>query len=349
MEKKTKAVQVGSVVIGGGAPVSVQSMTTTDTRDVRATISQIRELELVGCEIVRVAVLDEEAAQALKRIQREIRIPLVADIHFDYRLALIALDSPIAKLRINPGNIGAPAKTEAVVRKAKEKGVPIRIGVNLGSLEKRHLEKYGRTAEAMVESALDHVGILERFSFYDTLISLKASHVKTTFLAYQALAKRTSYPLHLGITEAGSEFYGTIKSAAGLGALLLAGIGDTLRVSLTADPQTEVRVARALLQALELRQFGVTFVSCPTCGRTTAPLIDILKELEEKTASMSKRLTVAVMGCPVNGIGEAKHADLGIAMDGKNGGILFKKGEVLTRLPLLELQEALLQEIKSYE
>lgn len=341
--KRTREVLVGGVKIGNNNPVAVQSMTNTDTRDIKATIEQVKRLEQAGCEIVRVAVMDMEAAEALKRIKAQTSIPLVADIHFDYRLALAALENGVDKLRINPGNIGSREKTKRVVEEAKQRGVPIRIGVNSGSLAKWAEEKYGRTPTAMVESALEHVHILESLNFFNTIISLKATDVQQTILAYEMMSERTEYPLHLGITEAGTKWFGTIKSAAGIGALLLKGIGDTLRVSLTGDPVEEVKVAWALLAALDLRRRGPVFVSCPTCGRTQIPLEHIAIEVEEKLKDFPLPITIAVMGCPVNGPGEAKDADLGIA--GGNGvGLVFRKGQVVKKVSEDKLVEALVEE-----
>jgi (E)-4-hydroxy-3-methylbut-2-enyl-diphosphate synthase len=339
--EKTRKIKVGNVVIGGGAPVSVQSMTNTDTRDVAATIRQIRQLEDVGCEIVRVGVPDMAAARKLGAIKKRIAIPLVADIHFDHRLALEAIAQGVDKLRINPGNIGAAEHVEAVVRAARKAKIPMRIGVNAGSLKEVHdLRGKENTpknrARHLVTAALGHIKMLESLDFYDIAVSLKASDVQTTVAACRLLARRRNYPLHLGITEAGSMFRGTIKSSVGLGILLAECLGDTIRVSLTADPVEEVKVAYQILQALELRSTGIDIISCPTCGRCEVDLISIVNELEKKlapiyplTARAFRRqpLKVAVMGCVVNGPGEAKEADIGIA-GGKGKGILFENGTV---------------------
>ncbi|MCD6525481.1 MAG: flavodoxin-dependent (E)-4-hydroxy-3-methylbut-2-enyl-diphosphate synthase [Desulfuromonas sp.] len=340
----SRFVQVGDVQVGGDAPISVQSMCNTDTRDVAATVGQITELVAVGCEIIRCAVPDAEAAAALAPIVKQCPIPLIADIHFDYRLALQALDSGVACLRINPGNIGEQWKVAEVVKACAERQVPIRIGVNGGSLEKELLEKYGHaTPEAMVESALGHIRILEELGFDQLKVSLKASDVRRTVAAYRLLAGQVDYPLHVGITEAGTTWAGTIKSAVGLGALLYDGIGDTLRVSLTGDPLEEVRVGWEILKAMELRQRGPVFVSCPTCGRCQIDLISVAEEVEQRLQHLTVPLTIAVMGCVVNGPGEAREADLGIA-GGKEMGLLFRKGEIVRRLPQAELADALVAE-----
>lgn len=346
MAHKTRRIQVGSVAVGGGAPVSVQSMCNTDTRDVAATLGQIRDLAAAGCEIVRCAVPDREAAEALRGIRAECPIPLIADIHFDYQLALTALAAGVDGLRINPGNIGERWKVQEVVKACAERDVPIRIGVNGGSLEKELLEKYGHpTAEAMVESALGHVRILEDLGFDRIKISLKASDIRRTVEAYRQLAARCDYPLHIGITEAGTTWSGTIKSAIGLGALLYDGIGDTLRVSLTGDPVEEVRVGWEILKSLELRERGPVFVSCPTCGRCQIDLISIAEEVERRLHDLPKKITVAVMGCVVNGPGEAREADVGIA-GGKGQGLLFRHGEVVRKVPEAELAEVLIAEAR---
>ncbi|OQY19388.1 MAG: 4-hydroxy-3-methylbut-2-en-1-yl diphosphate synthase [Desulfobacteraceae bacterium 4572_35.1] len=342
--RQTRVLQLGSIQVGGDAPVSVQSMCNTDTRDVAATLQQIDALIDAGCEIVRCAVLDSDAAVALTEIVEGCSIPLVADIHFDYRLALRAVESGVACLRINPGNIGERWKVAEVVQACQDRQVPIRIGVNGGSLEKELLEKYGHaTAEAMVESATGHIRILEDLGYDQMKISLKASSVRRTVDAYRLLAQQVDYPLHVGITEAGTTWAGTIKSAAGLGALLYDGIGDTLRVSLTGDPVEEVRVGWQILKALELRQRGPSFVSCPTCGRCQIDLISVAEEVEQRLQGLDVPLTIAVMGCVVNGPGEAREADLGIA-GGKDIGLLFRKGEIICRLPQAELADALVAE-----
>jgi (E)-4-hydroxy-3-methylbut-2-enyl-diphosphate synthase len=336
--EKTRKINVGGVVIGGGAPVVVQSMTTTDTRDVGATLRQIRQLEEAGCEIVRVGVPDLIAAQALGKIKKGMSVPLVADIHFDYRLALEAIRQGVDKLRINPGNIGATENVAAVVTAAKKARVPIRIGVNAGSLKVlRHGHRTVKErAAGLVKAALDNIKLLESLDFYDIAVSLKASDVTTTVEAYRLLAAKKDYPLHLGITEAGSMFRGTIKSSAGLAILLYGGLGDTVRVSLTADPVEEVKVAYQLLQALELRSTGIDIVSCPTCSRCEADLIGIVTKFEEELARLhsltskafrKRPLKVAIMGCVVNGPGEAREADIGIA-GGKGAGVLFENGKV---------------------
>lgn len=345
--KHTKAVRLGNLVIGGAAPVSVQSMTNTDTRDVPATLSQIRSLYAAGCDIVRLAVLDMEAAEALKEIIAQAGVPLVADIHFDYRLALKAVEYGISKLRINPGNIGSKDKVELLAKACQDKGIPIRIGVNSGSLEKDILEKHGgATPEALVESALRHVAILESVNFEDIIISIKSSSVERTIKGYQLLSEKTNYPLHIGVTEAGTLWRGTIKSAVGIGSLLSQGIGDTLRVSLTGDPVEEVKVAREILKATGHLKAGMEFVSCPTCGRTQIDLIGIANEVEKRLEGQAKEIKVAVMGCVVNGPGEARDADIGIA--GGNGvGVIFKKGVVVKQVPEDQLVEALMEEIKS--
>ena len=344
MRRVSRRIQLGNVAIGGDAPVSVQSMCSTSTSDVTATLAQIGRLADAGCEIVRCAVPDEEAAQALSAIRAQCPIPLVADIHFDYRLALTALQSGVDGLRLNPGNIGERWKVEEVVKACAERRVPIRIGVNAGSLEKELLERYGHpTAEAMVESALGHIRILEDLGYQDIKVSLKASDIRRTVEAYRLLAAKVDYPLHIGITEAGTTWAGTIKSAVGLGTLLYEGIGDTLRVSLTGDPVEEVRVGWEILKSLELRQRGPIFVSCPTCGRCQIDLISVAEEVESRLQNFPKTITVAVMGCIVNGPGEAREADLGIA-GGKGQGILFRHGEVLRKVPQAELADALVAE-----
>lgn len=346
---KTQEVWVGNVPVGGDHPITVQSMTNTDTRNAAETIQQIKELESIGCEIIRVAVPDMEAANKLEQIKREINIPLVADIHFDYRLALTALSLGIDALRINPGNIGSKTKVQKVVEKAQEKNIPIRIGVNAGSLEKHLLEKYGGpTPEAMIESALAHVNILESLKFDSIIISLKASDVLATCKAYELMAQRCNYPLHLGITEAGTLQTGTIKSAIGIGSLLLNGIGDTIRISLTAHPKEEVRVAFEILKALGIRQKGPKIISCPTCGRCEIDLIRIAREVEDALQDVQYPYHIAVMGCVVNGPGEAREADFGIA-GGKECGIVFKKGKPIHRVEENELVATLLDEIKKDE
>lgn len=336
---------IGTVPVGGDAPCAVQSMCSTDTRDVPATLAQIRGLAEGGCEIIRCAVPDMDAALALGQIKRESPIPVIADIHFDYKLALRVLDGGIDGLRLNPGNIGDTWKVAEVVRSAAERTVPIRVGVNAGSLEKELLEKYGHpTPEAMVESALGHVRILEDLGYREIKISLKASDVMKTVAAYRLLSAKVDYPLHIGITEAGTIFSGTIKSSVGLGILLADGIGDTLRVSLTGDPQDEVRVGYEILKSLGLRQRGVNFVSCPTCGRCQINLVKVAEDVERQLQGIDKRITVAVMGCAVNGPGEAREADVGIA-GGKGEGLVFRHGEIVRKVPEDQLAVALLEEI----
>ncbi|MGL5581275.1 MAG: flavodoxin-dependent (E)-4-hydroxy-3-methylbut-2-enyl-diphosphate synthase, partial [Cetobacterium sp.] len=329
---ESKVVKVGNILIGGGNDVIIQSMTNTPTTDVEKTVNQIKKLQEEGCQLVRVTVNTEEAAKKIKEIKEKIDIPLVADIHFDYRLALLAIENGIDKLRINPGNIGSDEKVEIVVKKAMEKGVPIRIGVNSGSLEKTILEKYGKpTSDAMVESALYHMRLLEKFNFTDIIISLKSSNVKMMVEAYRKLAKLCNYPLHLGVTEAGTAFQGTVKSAIGIGSLLVDGIGDTIRVSLTEDPVEEIKVAKEILKVLGLKEVGVEIVSCPTCGRTEIDLIGLAHQVEKEFEKVDKKIKIAVMGCVVNGPGEAKEADYGVA-GGKGVGVLFKKGEVIKKV-----------------
>jgi (E)-4-hydroxy-3-methylbut-2-enyl-diphosphate synthase len=331
--------------VGGGAPCAVQSMCSTDTRDVAATLAQISGLAAAGCEIIRCAVPDMDAAVALGQIKRDSPIPVIADIHFDYKMALQVLDGGIDGLRLNPGNIGERWKVAEVVKAAAERHVPIRIGVNAGSLEKELLERYGHpTAEAMVESALGHVRILEDLGYREIKISLKASDVMKTVSAYRLLSAKVDYPLHIGITEAGTIFSGTVKSAVGLGILLADGIGDTMRVSLTGDVLDEVRVGYEILKSLGLRQRGVNFVSCPTCGRCQINLIKVAEDVERRLQGIDKRITVAVMGCAVNGPGEAREADVGIA-GGKGEGLLFRHGEIVRKVPEDQLADALIEEI----
>ena len=342
----SKQIIAGGVAIGGGAPVTIQSMCNTHTEDAKATIAQIHALEEAGCEIVRVTVPNMEAAHALSEIKENISIPLVADIHFDYRLAVEAAARGADKIRINPGNIGGDDRVKAVVDACREHKVPIRIGVNGGSLEKELLAKFGRvTPEALVESALRHVRLLEKFDFNDIVLSMKSSTVSTMIKAYELAAERCDYPLHLGVTEAGTERMGIIKSSAGIGALLLHGIGDTIRVSLTADPVKEVYAAHDILKALDIEKDGVQFVSCPTCGRTRIDLVKIANEVEDKLRNCKKNIKVAVMGCVVNGPGEAREADIGIA-GGDGCGLVFKKGEILRKVPEDKLVDALLEEVE---
>ena len=343
--KKTRRIHIGAVPIGGGAPIAVQSMTNTRTADAAATVAQIKALAAAGCNIVRLAVPDMAAAKTLGEIVRAVDVPLVADIHFDYRLALEAIRQGIAALRLNPGNIGGPGNVRAVTAAAKKAHIPIRIGVNAGSLDKKLLAKYGRpTAEALVESALGHVRLLEAEDFYDIKISLKAHDVPLTIAAYRRMSETVDYPLHLGITEAGTPQSGMIKSAVGIGALLAEGIGDTIRVSLTGDPLVEVKVANEILKSLGLREYGPTLIACPTCGRTSIDLAQIAADVEARLAGVSRPIQVAVMGCVVNGPGEAREADVGIA-GGRGEGLVFRKGEVLRRVPEDQLVTELFKEI----
>ena len=344
--KETRNVMVGNVQIGGQDKVVIQSMCNTKTKDVESTVNQILELEKVGCEIIRVACLDIEDAKAIKEIKKQIHIPIVADIHFDYRIALEAIESGVDKVRINPGNIGSEERVKMVVDKCKEHKIPIRIGVNAGSLEKDLLEKYGGkpTAKAMVESAKRHVDILEKLDFYDILISLKASNLDLCIEAYEEASKEFPYPLHLGITEAGTEFSGTIKSSIGLGYMLREGIGDTMRVSLSDDPIKEIKVAKEILKDCNLFKKSPTLVACPTCGRTQIDLIPIAKEVEEFLQTIESDITVAVMGCAVNGPGEAREADIGIA-GGIKEGLLFKKGEIIKKVKQEDIVKCLKEEI----
>lgn len=345
MKRSTRQISIGGVAIGGGSPCSVQSMCSTDTRNEAATLEQIGRLAEAGCELVRCAVPDMDAADALGRIKGASPIPVIADIHFEYKLALKTLEGGIDGLRLNPGNIGERWKVEEVVRAARERLVPIRIGVNAGSLEKELLVKYGHpTAQAMVDSALGHVRILEDIGYDQIKISLKASDVVKTVEAYRLLSTAVDYPLHIGITEAGTLFSGTIKSSVGLGILLAEGIGDTLRVSLTGDPVDEVRVGFEILKSLGLRQKGVNFVSCPTCGRCQIDLISVAQEVERRLQSVDSPLTIAVMGCVVNGPGEAREADFGIA-GGRGEGLLFRHGEVVRKVPEGGLADALVDEV----
>jgi len=344
---REKIVKIGNIHIGGGFPVAIQSMCNTKTENVDATVAQILALEAAGCEIVRVAVPTMEAAEAVKKIKSRIHIPLVADIHFDYRLALASIENGVDKIRLNPGNIGSKERVAQVVSLAKDKGVPIRIGVNGGSLDKEIYQKFGGiTPEALVESALRHVEILDDLNFSDIVISLKASDIRLTVESYRLLSKTVPHPLHLGITEAGTQYTGTIKSAIGIGILLYDGIGSTIRVSLTDDPVEEVKAARKILEVMGLRRFGIKMISCPTCGRTEVDLVRIAKELEARIAGIDKNITLAVMGCAVNGPGEAKEADLGIA-GGKNEFLLFKKGLVIRKLKEEEVVAAVLAEIEN--
>ncbi len=343
--KQTKKIRVGDIFIGGDSPISVQSMTNTDTRDIKATIHQIKRLEEAGCDIVRLAILDNEAATAVGEIKKAVKIPLVADIHYDYRLAVECMKNGVDKIRLNPGNIGGNDRVKIVAGMAKNRGIPIRIGVNSGSVEKGILEKFGGvTAEGMVESALAHVAMLENVDFNDIAISIKASSVPMTIAAYRLLSDRCSYPLHVGVTEAGTVYKGTIKSAVGIGCLLAEGIGDTIRVSLTGDPVEEIKAGKQILKSLGLLREGIEIVSCPTCGRTQVNLIDIANSIEPLLEKLDKNIKVAIMGCAVNGPGEAKDADIGIA-GGVNEVLLFKKGHIIRKIPQENVVEELLKEI----
>lgn len=342
MKRNTKVIEIGNIKIGGENPIIIQSMTNTNTADIDSTVKQIKELENVGCELVRVTVNTPVAAEAIKEIKKKINIPLVADIHFDYRLALKAIENGVDKLRINPGNIGSDENVEKVVKLAKEKNIPIRIGVNSGSIEKNILEKFGKPcAEALVESALYHVKLLEKFGFYNIIISIKSSNVKMMVDAYRKMSSIVAYPLHLGVTEAGTKFQGTIKSSIGIGSLLIDGIGDTIRVSLTENPVEEIKVAKEILKVLDFLEEGVEIISCPTCGRTEIDLITLAKKVEKEFETEKKKLKIAVMGCVVNGPGEAKEADYGIAA-GRGIGILFKKGQIIKKVK----EENILAELK---
>ncbi|MBR2782306.1 MAG: flavodoxin-dependent (E)-4-hydroxy-3-methylbut-2-enyl-diphosphate synthase [Oscillospiraceae bacterium] len=342
----TRQIHAGNVLIGGGAPVSIQSMLNTATTDVEGSLKQIRELQKAGCQIARLAVPDRDAARGFAEIASESPLPLVADIHFDHRLAILAAEGGASKIRINPGNIGDAGKVREVADACKERGIPIRIGVNGGSLEKPLLEKYGHpTADALVESAFGHLELLEKCGFYDMCVSMKSSGVPTTIAAYRLFSEKSDYPLHLGVTETGSVYMGTIKSAMGIGGLLCLGIGDTLRVSLTADPVEEVHAAKAILKAAGLRKDGVNLISCPTCGRTKIDLIGLVGQVEKALEDCDKPITVAVMGCVVNGPGEAREADVGIA-GGDGCGLLFAKGELIQKYSYDELLPALLAYIE---
>ena len=343
---KTRMVSAGNLKIGGGADISVQSMLSVPVHDIEGNVSQALRLQNAGCDIVRVTVPDKEALKTVEALKKNIKMPLVADIHFDYRLALESVSAGVDKVRINPGNIGDDSKVKLVADACRKAGVPIRIGVNSGSLEKNILKKYGGvTPEALVESGLYHISLLEKYDFNDIVLSLKSSDTKMMYKAYELAAEKCPYPLHLGVTEAGTESMGVIKSAAGIGGLLLRGIGDTIRISLTDDPVKEVEAGIKLLKAIDLRWGGIRFVSCPTCGRTKIDLIGIAKEAEKRLANVNKDITVAIMGCVVNGPGEAGNADIGIA-GGDGCGVLFKKGEIISRLNENELLNALCEEIE---
>lgn len=346
MRRKTRKIMIGGVPVGGDSPVTVQSMTNTRTADVEATVSQIRALEAAGCEIIRVAVPDMDSARAVGKIKASIGIPIITDIHFDYRLALASLEEGADCLRLNPGNIGSVERVREVVKAASERKVPIRIGVNAGSLEKDILAKYGHpTAEALVESAMRHINILEDMDYREIKVSIKASSVKLTVDAYRLLAKKVDYPFHIGITEAGTIFGGTIKSSVGLGILLSEGIGDTLRVSLTGDPVDEVRVGWEILKSLGLRKRGINIISCPTCGRIKLDSIKIATEVEKKLSHIKEPVNVAIMGCVVNGPGEAVESDVGIA-GGDGVGLIYVKGNAIKKVKEEEIVEALLEEVE---
>lgn len=341
----TKVVHIGNKVIGGGNPIMIQSMTNTPTEDVEATVAQILALEAAGCDIVRCTVPNQEAADAIKKIKERIHIPLVADIHFDYKMAIAAMENGADKIRINPGNIGSNDRIEAVVKTAKERNIPIRVGVNSGSLEKNLVEKYGGvTAEGLVESALDKVRIIENFDYDNLVISIKSSNVMLCVDAHRKLAEKTNYPLHVGITEAGTLYGGNIKSSIGLGIILNEGIGDTIRVSLSGDPTEEIRTAKMILKTLGLRKGGIEVVSCPTCGRTKIDLIGLANQVEKMVQEFPLDIKVAVMGCAVNGPGEAKEADIGIA-GGIGEGLLIKRGEIVKKVPEAELINTLREEL----
>ncbi len=341
-----KEVKIGNIAIGGNNPIAIQSMISVPSTDIEGSVKQAVELERLGCEIIRAAIPDMAAVELIPAIKEQVSIPLVADIHFDHRLALAAVENGIDKIRINPGNIGSEENTRRVVEACGNAGVAIRVGVNGGSLDKRLLEKYGSpTAEALAESAMDHVSILEKYGFTDTVISIKSSNVKTMMDACRLVANRCDYPLHLGVTEAGTERMGLIKNAIGIGGLLVDGIGSTIRVTLTADPAREIEAAKDILKAAGVRRFGVNIVSCPTCGRTRIDLIKLATEVENALKTCQKPITVAVMGCAVNGPGEARETDIGIA-GGDKCGLIFKKGEILRKVPEEEILPALLEEIE---
>lgn len=346
MRRKTKEVQIGSIKIGGDNPIAVQSMLNTPASDSEACVRQAKQLEKAGCEIIRTAVPNLDCVKTVYALKENINVPIVADIHFDYKIALECAEAGVDKIRINPGNIGSDERVKAVADKCREKNIPIRVGVNSGSLEKEILAKYGSpTPEALCESALYHTSLLEKFDFDNIVISLKSSDVKKAYDAYSLISQKCDYPLHIGITEAGTQRMGIIKSSAGLGALLLNGIGDTMRVSLTADPVNEVYAGYDILKALGIRKHGVNIVSCPTCGRTKIDLIPLASKVEDALKDCDKQITVAVMGCIVNGPGEAREADIGIA-GGDGCGLIFKKGEILKKLPEADLLPALLEEIE---
>lgn len=345
--RKTKKIYVKDITIGGDSPIVIQSMTNTKTSDAKATIAQIKALEKAGCELVRVSVPNNESAQAIGEIISNVNIPVVADIHFDYKLALESIKNGVHGLRINPGNIGNEEKVIQVVNEAKKRNIKIRIGVNAGSLEKDLLDSMGRTSEAMVESAFRHIKILEKYDFYNTAVSLKASDIETTIKAYELFSSKSDYPLHLGITEAGTLKAGTIKSSIGIGYMLLNGIGDTIRVSLTADPVEEIYVAKEILKSIGLDNESIRIISCPTCARTDIDIIGLAEKVEKATANIKKNISVAIMGCAVNGPGEARDADLGIA-GGKSEALLFKKGQIIRKVDEASIIEVLLEEIDKF-
>lgn len=348
MGKQTRTVKIGDRVIGGGNPVLIQSMTNTKTEDIESTVAQIRKLEKAGCEIIRCAVPTFEAAKAIGEIKKKISIPIVADIHFDYRLAVASIEAGADKIRINPGNIGSAEKVKAVVDAAKERNIPIRVGVNSGSVEKELLEKYGGVcAEALVESAVDKVRLIEDMGYENLVVSIKSSDVLMSVKAHEELVRKIDYPLHIGITETGTAFAGSVKSAIGLGVLLYNGIGDTIRVSLSADPVSEIKTAKLILKTLGIRRGGIDVVACPTCGRTQIDLISLAEKVEDLVQQYPYDIKVAVMGCAVNGPGEAREADLGIA-GGKGEGLLFKKGEIIKKIPEDGLLNALKSELDNW-
>ena len=348
MERKyTKKIKIGNIFVGGDSPISVQSMTNTDTRDATSTIAQIKKLEEAQCDIIRVAVPDMEAVQSLNIIKKSISIPIVADIHFDYKLAIESIKKGVDGLRINPGNIGCIDNVKSVVKAAKDRSIPIRIGVNSGSLEKDILYKYGKvTPDGLVESAMRHIDILEKCGFYDIVVSIKSSNVMMMIDTYRLISSKVDYPLHLGVTEAGTFFKGTIKSSIGVGTLLAEGIGDTIRISLTGDPAEEVKVGKQILKSMGIIKEGIDIISCPTCGRTNIDLIGIVNEVERKLEGLNKNIKVAIMGCVVNGPGEAREADIGIA-GGHGEGLIFKKGQIIKKVPECKLVEELMKEISN--
>lgn len=347
IRKETKKIKVGNIFVGGDSDISVQSMTNTDTKDVTSTVLQIKDLEEAGCNIVRCAVPDLDSCSALKEIIKKVKIPVVADIHFDYKIALCAIDSGISALRINPGNIGNMSKVKLLAEKSKCNNIPIRIGVNSGSLQKDILDKYGRVCpEALVDSAMEHINILESVNFDDIIISIKSSNVLQMIESYRMISEKVNYPLHLGVTEAGTLWRGTIKSSIGIGTLLCEGIGDTIRVSLTGNPVEEVRTGREILKSIGHINEGIEFISCPTCGRTQIDLINIAEEVEKRLSNYNKNIKVAIMGCVVNGPGEAREADIGIA-GGKGEGLIFKKGVIIKKVKEENLVEELIKEIEN--